>query len=518
MTILPNHNELEARRIALQLKLDGGKISEARNELGQFATPPSLAREIVNYGIQLLPSDEKVRFLDPAIGSGAFYSSLCSIAPQERLESCTGYEIDPYYGEPACELWKGTPLRLHLSDFAKAVPDCRGANLVICNPPYVRHHHICASRKIELQERVMFTSGMKISGLAGLYCYFMGLSHAWMAKDGIAGWLVPSEFMGVNYGVEVKRYLMAKVTLLRIHRFDPQHVQFSDAVVSSAVVWIKNATPPANHKVAFTFGGTMDSTAKQRQMGLAEISCESKWTRFASDTKSIRRQQVSLGDLFEIKRGLVTGNNKYFILDKSKIEAMQLPMECFTPILPGPRHLRDNEVAADENGVPMIERQQYLLNTRLEEELLEKRFPALWKYLQRGRAGENPVSSSYLCSRRTPWYSQEHRPPAPLLCTYMGRKQNGRSPFRFILNWSKATASNVYLLLYPRPALEAVLSEDAEVARILWSLLNEINVDELLQHGRVYGGGLYKLEPRELRGFPADIISQHLDLPRLMLE
>ncbi len=34
--------------------------------------------------------------------------------------------------------------------------------------------------------------------------------------------------------------------------------------------------------------------------------------------------------------------------------------------------------------------------------------------------------------------------------------------------------------------------------------MNEIKVDELLSHGRVYGGGLHKLEPKELRGFPAE--------------
>jgi hypothetical protein len=37
----------------------------------------------------------------------------------------------------------------------------------------------------------------------------------------------------------------------------------------------------------------------------------------------------------------------------------------------------------------------------------------------------------------------------------MGRQAQGnRSPFRFILNHSKATAPNVYLMLYPKYALK----------------------------------------------------------------
>lgn len=60
-----------------------------------------------------------------------------------------------------------------------------------------------------------------------------------MAEGGVAGWLVPSEFMDVNYGKGVKYYLLSRVTLLHIHRFDPNDVQFADALVSSAVVWFR---------------------------------------------------------------------------------------------------------------------------------------------------------------------------------------------------------------------------------------------------------------------------------------
>jgi hypothetical protein len=72
---------------------------------------------------------------------------------------------------------------------------------------------------------------MKLSGLAGLYGHFIGLSHAWLAPDAISCWLVPSEFMDVNYGLAIKWYLLDRVTLLRIHRFDP-------------IVCFRNTAPP----------------------------------------------------------------------------------------------------------------------------------------------------------------------------------------------------------------------------------------------------------------------------------
>src|SRR5476651_677054 len=85
-----------------------------------------------------------VRFLDPAIGTGSFYAALLREWAGEGIAAATGFEIDAHYGEPCRSLWQDTPLQLWLADFTKAAAPSREAgrfNLVICNPPYVRHHH-----------------------------------------------------------------------------------------------------------------------------------------------------------------------------------------------------------------------------------------------------------------------------------------------------------------------------------------------------------------------------------------
>ena len=495
---------LEAQRLALQAQLDGGKTAEDRNRMGQFATPTALAREILAHGIRLLPEDQPIRFFDPGIGTGSFYSALRAVAPEERIESAQGFEIDPHYGAPAQALWQDTPLVIHAEDFTRATPEGQGANLLICNPPYVRHHHLDGPQKAALQQRTEEACGVKINGLSGLYCYFMGLSHPFMAADGIAAWLIPSEFMGVNYGRMLKRYLLEKVTLLQIHRYDPQDVQFDDALVSSAVVWIKNTPPPADHAVTFSYGGTLAKPALSREVAATELAHEPKWTRYPQADKASQRAGISLGDLFDIKRGLATGDNSFFIMDRAQIEERGLPMECFTPVLPGSRYLPEDEIKADEEGLPLIDKQLFLLDTRLSEDEIAEVYPALAAYLATGKKGEKAVADRYLCRSRKPWYAQENRPAAPIICTYMGRSRAGGKPFRFILNRSDATACNTYLLLYPKPFLAHAAEKNPEIMRAAWEFLNEIDPDELLGHGRVYGGGLHQLEPKELRGFPAE--------------
>lgn len=501
----------EVHRLAIQAELDAGKSKHDRNRLGQFATPTILAREVVAHGIQLLPTDARVRFLDPAFGTGSFYSALLDIVPARRIQSASGFEIDDHYGAPARKFWEEKSLNLELADFTHAHPPREKANFLICNPPYVRHHHVDGGDKQRLQSRCFRASGMRLSGLAGLYCYFLGLSHEWMAEGGIAGWLIPSEFMDVNYGKAVKEYLLREVTLLRIHRFDPSDVQFDDALVSSAVVWFKKSPPPPGHRVEFTFGGTHASPAKSRTVSLDVLSSEPKWTRFPLQASRSGETVSTLGDLFDIKRGIATGSNEYFMLTAERIAELELPREFCRPILPSPRFLEADEITADKDGNPILAKPLFLLDCRLPEEEVKARYPRLWAYYERGR---DEMRQRYLCKTRSPWYAQENRLPSPFLCTYMGRgNKESRQPFRFILNHSSAIVANSYLVLYPKAHLTEQLRHDSSLTRKLWQALNSISADTLTDEGRVYGGGLHKMEPKELANVSAERILKIARVP-----
>jgi len=496
--------KFEARRLALQDELDAKKEGSERNRMGQFATPTGLAVDILRYAKAQLGKSEKVRFIDPAIGTGSFYSALLDVFPKTLISAAVGYEIDRHYGDPAAALWGDTGLDMRLEDFtqAEAPIDAEKFNLLICNPPYVRHHHIINGEKQRLKLRAQDACSVEINGLAGLYCYFLCLSHAWMRDGGLAGWLIPSEFMDVNYGVSLKRYLLDKVTLLHIHRFDPNDVQFGDALVSSAVVWFRKAQPPSGHEVRFTYGGLLQQPKVDRLIPLETLVGNPKWTRYPQEKGHEASAGPVLGDFFTIKRGIATGNNSYFILPAEEIKRRGLPIEAFKPILPSPRYLPDDEIKADKNGNPVLKRRLFLLDPPWTEDEIRKRYPRLLAYLEEGKA--QGTAERYLCRHRNPWYTQEVRPPAPFVCTYLGRsdKKNGR-PFRFILNSSQATAANVYLMLYPKRQIERALQDNPELKRQVWTLLNEISPKRMLGEGRVYGGGLHKLEPRELGNVPA---------------
>jgi hypothetical protein len=168
--------------------------------------------------------------------------------------------------------------------------------------------------------------------------------------------------------------------------------------------------------------------------------------------------------------------------------------------------------------MPDVKPRLFLLDCSEPEERIKVQWPRFWEYLQTGRAQK--IEEAYLTSRRSPWYSQEQRPPAPFLCTYMGRSRNGKHPFRFIWNRSQATAHNVYLMLYPQGALRTALKEYPELQSQVFEALQSIEPAQFISEGRVYGGGLHKVEPKELAQIPAhqllDSIQAHVRIEAQM--
>lgn len=494
--------DLELRRQAMQDELDMHKSHKERNMMGQFATPYGLAVEIMEH-VRPLCKHGAMTYLEPAMGTGAFYSAFNRVFGDDAGHAL-GFEVDPYYFKPAQQLWAGFDIDMRCEDFLSANVGETKFDLIVANPPYVRHHNIMCEVKERLKCDVKKEVGIRVSGLAGLYCYFIMLSTKWLKEGGLSCWLVPCEFMDVNYGKALRQYLTENVELLQIHRFGTDDLKFKDALVSSCVVIFRNKLP-ARQNVSFTTGEHIGKPLMKHDINVDALAQEDKWgSLFSNGLAGKKDSAFTLGRFFIVKRGIATGDNKFFIVDAETVKQYSMPQMFLRPVLPSPRFVDGNIINEASDGLPLLPVRQYLFTCGMDEERLKSDYPMVWKYIQMGI--DRGVDCGYICSRRSPWYLCEDRKPAPIVVPYMERNgRNGRI-FRFILNNSKALATNVYLLLYPKVNFVNCL-EDKKILAEVWRRLNHIPTVELITNGRSYGGGLSKIEPRELMNVPVPEIA-----------
>lgn len=497
--------DVEQKRHALQQQLDLTKEAKERNVLGQYSTPYPLALEMVNYAKN--SEADCSRFLEPAIGTGVFYSAFLSVF-QNTPHKALGVEIDSHYYIPSSDFWDNNAIEIKQSDFLSEIPNNEKYSLLITNPPYSRHHHLDASYKKELQRKVMQETGIHISGLSGLYCYFILLSQKWLKQGALSMWLIPSEFMDVNFGTALKQFLLENVNLIKIHRFNPENVQFSDALVTSSIVIFKNEKPDCNSFITFSEGESLLSPAKIRKINRQSLSYKIKWSNLFCDNNIRISNECVFGDYFNVTRGLATGDNSFFILTAEKASSLDISKRFLIPVLPPPRNMKTDIV--DEKTI--AQSPLYLFNCPYSEEYIKQEHPKVWAYIQSGY--ERKVNEGYICSHRAIWYACEQRKPAVFIMPYMGRNScDNDRPFRFILNNTNAIATNGYLMIYPKSDFERAFNDDTVKKRV-WNILNSIPKSDLINNGRVYGGGLHKIEPKELLSIPIPALKNILNKPQ----
>lgn len=478
-------NKKENVRKQEQKHFDLVHPQDERNQRGQFATPYSLAKIIAEDLLHRVGKNASI--LEPSCGTGAFISALFSMSDTIRI---TGVEKDRSLCDIAQRLWGSENCHIINDDyFDYASMEMQQFDAIISNPPYSRHHHLSKSEKKFYSQVTLTYSGVSLSGLAGLHAYFLLTGIGMLKENGVGSWLIPSELFSVNYGEPIRKYLTETVSLERIHFFDSDELQFDDALVTSCVAVVRKKKPDVNACAILTYGDFLNPRNIVK-IPLEKLANLSRWQHFDNYTNEKVIVSRTIGDYFIVKRGIATGANKFFIRSRADWHELNVSDEWLFPVLPSPRFFHFSEVTSGEDGWPR-ESEEALLN--IPKSFSYETLPyCIRKYLD---DCPGQIRDSYILRHRSPWYSIGGVDPAPIVCTYMSRSKE--IPFRFIRNRSNATMTNAYLGLYPR-----VLMSDDELDDMC-EALNDIPAETLINGGREYGGGLKKLEPRELMSLPA---------------
>lgn len=516
-----------------QLVLDGfSNDTEIKKPVQDaiFVTPPEYAKDMARYALDAFGNkSRKIRFGDSAVGTGALFIALKRLIEAENQEnpvsleitSAIGVEIDKKMALEAYYRCSSRNLKVIYGDaLSPNIYLEEKRNMMIVNPPYNRHEEIPKEYREQACLLAKEQTGIAISKDAGLYVYHLLIMDKWLDEDGIGVWLIPTIFLQSRYGEAIRHYLTEKVTLTHLHIYNEERLQFNDTLVSTTVVTFQKKYPSESQKTTITFGDSIENPSFTKAVTLEALKTGIKNWRslFFNPQAGLKKGEnnnlgIEFSSLFDVKRGIATGANSFFVMTREKAYQIGIPQNALRPVLPKARFLKSQIVYAKEDGYPDVEQQLVLIDCDIEETVIENEYPEFYAYLKTAYKAENdetPVVERTLVKHRSPWYKQEQRDVPMYLLTYMGRKKTDLPSLYFILNESKAIALNTYLLLYPKPWLKELLESDPTLSGRLLVSLNKSSEKVIEQQTRVYSGGLQKLEPNELKELPISDLPEEI--------
>ncbi len=319
----PGAGDLLERTEVLRLDASRRLDPDRRGELGQFLTPPAVARFMAS---MFEAHGGSLRLLDPGAGVGsltaAFVAEICARAKRPAALSVTAAEIDPLLADSLAGTLErcasvchdsGVAFRaeIDVGDFIeRAVAEARGGlfapqarryDCAILNPPY--HKIRGDSRHRELLRSV----GIEATNL---YTAFLEIAIRLLEPGGELVAITPRSFCNGPYFRPFRASLLDQTSLRRLHVFESRDRAFAgDDVLQENVIFhaVKAAAGGSPGAVTVSSSATpADADMTVREVPAAEVVRPDDPDRFihlvASDldrqvAERIRAFGARLGDL-----------------------------------------------------------------------------------------------------------------------------------------------------------------------------------------------------------------------------
>lgn len=475
---------------------------DLRKARGAFFTPQPIAEFLAAWAVG---DDPAARILDPSCGDGVFLRASarrlkelgCSTSDLDGL--VFGVDLHSPTLDAATTLLEAEGLDAHLvcDDFFNLLtPDQLGCALpdvdaVIGNPPFIRYQeHTGEVRK--RSARAALAQGVRLSGLASSWAALLVHACGFLKPEGRLAMVLPAELLTVHYAEPVRRWLRRRFAAVNLVMFE--RLQFEDALEKVVLVVARGS----GGCEAFSLFEVEDAEDLPRLGAFDHFnvtpSAEGKWTDLLL---TLRQRQlfkrvvdehfVPLKTYGTPELGTVTGSNGFFALSESTRLTYGLREDQLRRICPpGTRHLKGlNFSQTAWEGLREAGERVWLLYPEPDDLTV-----GLRRYLAEGV--ELGVPDAYKCKIRAHWFRPPVVSPPDLFFTYMSH----RYP-RLVANAAGVTFVNSMHGVRLQPPHKRL----AKAALPLLAL-NSVTMLGAEIHGRSYGGGILKMEPREAATLP----------------
>ena len=241
-----------------------------------------------------------------------------------------------------------------------------GFDVVVSNPPYVRHELLPAPVK----RRLIAEYADAAEGKSDLSVYFYARGLQLLRSGGVQVYVCGNSWLDAGYGRRLREYLLAHGDIRAVYESASART-FSAADVNSVITVVRRGRPPVDAATRFV---RLDGPIESRDSARAEVVVRrsalldsprdsvrppgprpaAKWGgRFLRAPESYRRilespfPLVRLGESphWRIGRGRRTGWDDFFYLSRAEAEAWGIEPRFLRPLAKSPAEFRDRPPA-----------------------------------------------------------------------------------------------------------------------------------------------------------------------------
>ena len=473
---------------------------------GIFYTPDNVASLLCKWAIQS-PSDT---VLEPSFGGCGFLRATNSrfieigVDESETFQRIFGSDIDSTAFGHLKKIFPYSNGHFIQSDFLglrfEEFPSLGKFSIVIGNPPYVSHHNMLPEQKKAAWAWLENSPyNTQIDKRSSLWVYFVLHGLSFLKEGGRIVWVLPGSFLHADYANQVRNILQQKFKRI-LSIVVGSRLFLNDDTEEISIFLLGDGYLPVSSescKTSFAFASSpqevpqiIDSWERDQiethTMSLASLlpsSTQVVYQKIASNNT------IALGNLFDIRIGIVSGANDFFIMNQEEWKKHHLPKSFESYILTRFK---------DTNGLEFTEKDlQTMLDAGGRNILLDTNRSIKTPQTVNNFLNQFPIErlQATTFKRRGPksWHQFNDQKIPDAFLPYM----NNNGP-RIVINKAKVISTNsVHRLYYIKKhghGAKGLVMKQAAIS--LLSTFSQLSAE---MEGRVYGAGVLKHEPSEAK-------------------
>lgn len=446
-----------------------------KKKFGQFFTNPIIAEFMTKIAIY----DDTINFLDPAAGPGVFVQFANKVNSDLKIDA---YEIDH---KMILNYNNEIKFKTNLINEDFLYSNTNVYDSIVCNPPYNKFQEI--PDRVKLIKLFNDKYNIKLSGYTNYCIYFLIKCLNSLKNNGRCVFIIPYEFMNAGYGEKVKEYILKNKLLKTLIKFNNGLKLFDDAMTTSCILIFENC---CHDKIKFIDVSDIEDldyilTEDYDKITTLDYSYDNlnfkeKWSKYFETRNMKYNNLVDFKKIAQVKRGIATGNNNFFSLNKSDILKNSLSEEVCIPCVSKSPDITEIVMTKEYfDSLVQLNKKMFVFDGRNKKSEHDE------AYIKYGETIN--VDKSYLNSHRTPWYGIEDKKPAPIWISVFSRNK-----LKVIRNEMMISNLTTFHGIYLKENYE-------KYTNVLFCYLQTPIAQKILKlNKREYGEGLDKFEPNDI--------------------